>query len=476
MKRSQLVFGIVHLPIDILMILLAFALAYYIRSRSEFIYIWPLADYLKFILYFLPLWIIVFALEGLYNIRNPKRGIGEFYSVVMAVSTGIAMMVIWLFLSRTTFFSRLVIAYSWFLLIVLVFLGRWILRMIQIYLYKNKIGVQKVLIIGDNRMCYDLIKSIQKDKSLGYDLVGIATTSEQRYKLNKNNIKILGNIENIASIYKQNNFDVLILTEPNISLEKINNVIDFAQHKKISFKEVPNLYEVKKSNAIYSTIGGIPIINFRPTPLEGWGSVLKRIFDIIVSICLIVIFSPIFIITAIAIKIDSPGPVLFVYKRIGRYGKPFTYFKFRSMIKDAHKLRYDPKFRSKIQDLRGWNSENPMIKYKDDPRITRVGKFIRKYSIDELPEFFLVFLGRMSMVGPRPHEKEEVSKYKKHHTKVLEIKPGITGMAQVSGRSDLTFDDEVRLDTFYIENWSIWKDIKILFKTPLAVLHKRKTL
>lgn len=475
-KKSQLMFRIVLLPIDILMILLAFSMAYYVRAQSEFIYIWPLVDYLKFILIFLPIWIAIFALEGLYNIRNPKKGVNEFYSVIIAVSTGIAVMVIWLFLSKTTFFSRLVIAYSWFFTILFVLLGRWIVRLIQVILYKNKIGIQKVLIVGNNRICYDLIKTIKKDKSLGYDLLGILSTSSEDYKKNNKNIKILGTSDNISKVYKENKFDVLILTDPHLSSGKINKLIEFTEDKKISFKEVPNLYEVKKSNAIFSTIGGVPIVNFRQTPIEGWGSILKRLFDLIASSILIIITSPIMLITAIAIKLDSPGPVFFVYKRIGRYGKPFTYFKFRSMVKDAHKLRYDPKFREKVSDLRGWNPDNPMIKYKNDPRITRVGSFIRKYSIDELSEFFLVFLGRMSMVGPRPHEKEEVKKYKKHHKKVLEIKPGITGMGQVSGRSDLTFDDEVRLDTYYIENWSIWLDIKLLLKTPLAIIQKRKAL
>jgi len=268
----------------------------------------------------------------------------------------------------------------------------------------------------------------------------------------------------------------LVLADSNLSEAKTSSIFDFCDEKKINFKEIPNLFKVKTSNTIYSTIGGIPIINFRRTPLEGWGSIVKRIFDIFVSLLLIIIFSPIMLITALAIKIDSKGPVFFVYKRIGRDGKEFTYFKFRSMVQNAHELRYDPNFRKKVEDTRGWNSNNPMIKYKNDPRITKVGHFIRKFSIDELAEFFLVLIGSMSMVGPRPHEKEEVEKYKKFHKKVLSIKPGITGMGQTSGRSDLTFNDEVGLDIYYIENWSLWLDIKILFKTPIAIFQKRKAL
>ncbi len=180
---------------------------------------------------------------------------------------------------------------------------------------------------------------------------------------------------------------------------------------------------------------------------------------------------PVLLLIALAVKLDSAGPVFFKYKRIGQYGKPFTYFKFRSMIKDAHQLRYDENFLKQQENLR---NGTPMMKFKNDPRITRVGKLIRRFSLDELPELFLVLIGKMSLVGPRPHEVEEVSRYERHHKKLLTIKPGMTGLAQVSGRSDLDFEQEVKLDTYYIENWSIGTDFQILSKTPLAVFKKRE--
>jgi lipopolysaccharide/colanic/teichoic acid biosynthesis glycosyltransferase len=179
------------------------------------------------------------------------------------------------------------------------------------------------------------------------------------------------------------------------------------------------------------------------------------------------------ILTALLIKLDSFGPVFFSTfrgkptMRVGQGGKLFHYFKFRSMEPETHDQRYHE---LADQDVR---KGTPMVKIKDDPRITRIGKIIRRFSIDELPEFFLVLMGRMSLVGPRPHLPEEVAKYAKHHKKVLTIKPGITGMAQVSGRSDLDFEDEVRLDSYYIENWSILLDLFILFKTPFILVKKR---
>jgi exopolysaccharide biosynthesis polyprenyl glycosylphosphotransferase len=223
-----------------------------------------------------------------------------------------------------------------------------------------------------------------------------------------------------------------------------------------------------------TTLGGVPIFEIQKTKLQGWGHIYKRAFDILMSLFFIIITSPIMIATAIAIKLDSRGPVFFSYERIGRYGKPFRYFKFRSMVKDAHTLRFDPEFVKQVDDQR---KGTPLMKFAEDPRITRVGKSIRKYSIDEFPEFFLVLSGKMSLVGPRPHEPEEVSRYKKHHKRVLDIKPGITGLAQISGRSDLNFEEEVTLDTTYIENWSLWTDIQVVAKTPISILFsKRKSL
>jgi lipopolysaccharide/colanic/teichoic acid biosynthesis glycosyltransferase len=177
----------------------------------------------------------------------------------------------------------------------------------------------------------------------------------------------------------------------------------------------------------------------------------------------------------LAIKLDSRGPIFFSRRddgqpvtRVGEGGVPFKYFKFRSMIPNSDSMRYN-----ELAD-RNIRTDGPMVKIKDDPRVTRVGKIIRRWSIDELPELFLVFIGRMSLVGPRPHLPEEVAKYENYHRKTLTIKPGITGLAQVSGRSDLLFEEEAKLDIYYIENWSMLLDFSILLRTPFAVLKHRE--
>ncbi len=184
------------------------------------------------------------------------------------------------------------------------------------------------------------------------------------------------------------------------------------------------------------------------------------------------------LLTALAIVLESGAPVFFsrkddgqLVKRIGQFGKPFTYFKFRSMKQNTDSLRYDEAMQEK-----NVRKGTPMVKIVDDPRVTKVGQWIRRFSLDELPEFFLVLKGDMSLVGPRPHLPEEVAQYQKHHKRVLHMKPGITGLAQVTGRSDLDFEDEVRLDTYYMEHWALWLDLVIVLKTPFAMIKKRNTL
>jgi lipopolysaccharide/colanic/teichoic acid biosynthesis glycosyltransferase len=237
---------------------------------------------------------------------------------------------------------------------------------------------------------------------------------------------------------------------------------------------VADLLGVKVLRTEVMDIAGLPLAEVKRTTLEGWGAIAKRIVDFVFSGLLIIIFSPVMLLTTIAIKLDSQGPVFFsrlddgsYLYRVGQGGRLFKYFKFRSMIDRADNMRY--------KELANLNlrSDGPLVKIKDDPRVTRVGKFIRRFSIDELSELFLVFIGKMSLVGPRPHLPEEVAKYEQHHRKVLTIKPGITGLAQVSGRSDLAFEEEVKLDIYYIENWSLLLDLSILLKTPLAVLKHR---
>jgi exopolysaccharide biosynthesis polyprenyl glycosylphosphotransferase len=466
MKKSELFLIALLVPIDFLMILLAGTTAYFLRFETFFkdirptTLIWTFKEYLELITIVAFIWIIIFALGRLYSIQDIRKKISdEFFKIFGVVSVGIIFIIIYIFFYQEFFASRFIVLFVWILSIFYIFIGRLLIRLLQKWLYKFGYGIHKIVIIGKGREAEIIAAELYKKPTLGYKIVDRIENFDQNIDLENRLLKIK----------ESSNIDEIIQADPNLSKEINQQIIEFCQEYHFVFKYTADLFNAQTSNIEINTLAGIPIIEIKKTHLDGWWKIIKRIFDIIGSSIFIIIFSLIMIITAIAIKIDSKGPIFFKYKRVGQKRKPFVYFKFRSMIDGAHNLRYTKEWLEK--NIR---NDGPMIKFKNDPRITKVGKFIRKFSIDELAEFFLVFIGKMSLVGPRPHEIEEVKKYKKYHNKLFNIKPGITGMAQVSGRSDLNFEEEARLDVYYIENWSLLLDLKILLKTPLAIFKKRE--
>ena len=252
--------------------------------------------------------------------------------------------------------------------------------------------------------------------------------------------------------------------------------MNWASLNNIVFHFSSDYLQLPKAGVDIVSVAGIPIMEFKKTTIDGWGRIIKRAFDIIASSVLILLLAIPMLVVAILIKISSAGPVFFSklddsrpVKRVGQYSKPFHYFKFRSMYKEVDSQRYSEELQE--QNMR---KGSPLVKIKNDPRITPIGQWLRRFSLDELPELFLVIIGKMSLVGPRPHLPEEVAKYENHHKMVLTIKPGITGLSQISGRSDLTFEEEVKNDMYYIQNWSLILDIQIILKTIPAVLRRRE--
>ena len=457
-------------PLDYAMIVLAGVTAYYIRFAGFFqnfrpaIFDLQFVGYLKIVMVIALLWLFIFALAGLYNIKGAWKIISEFYRVVLACSTGLMLIVIIIFLRRELFDSRFIVLAAWILAIVYISISRALIRWLQRYLFKYNIGVHRVVFVGNTRTTDNLIQEFSQSKSSGYEVV-------KRYR----DFSIESS-QQLAELIGLKQIDEVIQSDPNLTKAETLRLFDFADEHHLAFKFAADLLGTKVLKTEVAQLAGVPIVEVKRTPLDGWGRIVKRLFDIVVSLLIIIVLSPVYILTAIIIKIDSRGPVFFSRRdddsklnRIGQGGKPFHYFKFRSMKPKSDNLRY-----TELAD-KDMRKGDPVVKIKDDPRITRFGRFIRRLSIDELPEMFLVVKGDMSLVGPRPHLPEEVAKYEHHHKKVLTIKPGITGMAQISGRSDLSFEEEVKLDTYYIENWSLLIDMAILLRTPLAIIRSRKT-
>ncbi len=470
MKRSELFFSFLLVPLDFIMIVLAGVSAYYIRF-SEFtreirpvIFNLPFHSYFKIVLFIALLWILIFALAGLYNIKSARKLAKEIIRVILACSTGLVLIVILIFFRRELFDSRFIVLAGWLLAIVYVGISRSLVRAVQRDLFKSGVGVHKIVLVGSSKTTDSLMKAFSTNSYSGFEVVK---------RLRDFNIETAQELEEFV---RSREVDEIIQADPNLSKSEILRMYDFADEHHITFKYAADLLGTKVLKTEVVEIAGIPIVEVKKTPLDGWGKIAKRIFDIVVSAATIAILSPIYLLAALLIKLDSQGPVFFSKRddgnpvfRVGQNGKLFKYMKFRSMVPGTDSMRYNELAENNLR------AGTPMVKIKDDPRITRFGKFIRRWSIDELPEFFLVLKGDMSLVGPRPHLPEEVARYESRHKKVLTLKPGITGMAQVSGRSDLNFEDEVKLDTYYIENWSLLLDLIILLRTPLAVLRERET-
>ncbi|MSR85623.1 sugar transferase [Candidatus Uhrbacteria bacterium] len=466
MRRIDLSFTALKLPFDFLALMGAAVTAYALRFSKFFTDIRPIltdvpfSQYFTSIALFVIIWLVLFGIAGLYSIY-PRRLWSELGRIILASTAGIMVIIASVFFQRQITTSRFIVLAVWGLAIFYVWIGRLILRLLRNLLLRASIGHQRIIIIGHNKAAENLANLYQVRKSLGYTVVKIFK------QWNKTTLK------DLESFIKRHQIDGILLADTDMSKEQALGIIAFADQAHLTFRYLADLFAASFTRIEVSTSGGIPIIEVKRTPLDGWGRIAKRLFDLTISGILLVIFSPVMLLTAIAIHLETKGGTFFSrlpdgskLLRIGEGGKSFHYFKFRSMLKDKHWERYKELSRLDIR-------KGPLIKIKDDPRITRVGRFIRKWSLDELPELVLVFAGRMSLVGPRPHEPEEVAKYKPHHRRVLAIKPGITGMAQISGRSDLDFEEEVRLDTWYIENWSLWLDLMILLRTPFAVVTHR---
>ncbi len=472
MKKAELVFTAILIPLDIIMLFLAGMVAYYLRfspgvsEARPVSFDLPFANYISLVALTIPLFVFSFAVTGLYSTKISRPLWEEFLKIIVAVSASVMVITFFTFLRREIFSSRFIFIFAWIFAIVFIMFGRVIIKYIQRRLVgKYNYGVQRVLIIGVNKITKIISREIINRPGMGYRII------------DKIDDFSLAELERLN---KKTDFDEIIFCNPKMPYEKTLELLEFCIENRKDLKFVPAIFENRTANIEMQNIAGVPVIEFKKTPLDGWGKIIKRVFDIVVSFFCLLIFFPLMLIIALAIKLDSRGPVIYKNERVGARGV-FETLKFRSMraeycigrqfANNDDSLAYQEKLIRQKSVRKG-----PVYKIKDDPRVTRVGRFIRAASLDELPQFINVLKGEMSLVGPRPHQSIEVAKYSRHHKKVLTIKPGITGMAQISGRSDLDFDEEVRLDYYYIENWSIFLDLKILLKTPLAILAKRKAI
>ncbi len=458
-KKADLFFNVIRLPVDFGMLMLAGLTAYLLRTQIlvgirpvYFQLNLPLISYLSLVAVVALVFVGIYAISGLYSMKIRIGKAEELLKVIVASSAGVMLVIVFIFLRQELFNSRFLVVGAWIFAIVFVIIGRLLIRYFQyLAVTRYDFGVQRVVIIGSDAVAEGLKEQLVQNRNTGYRVIAHWPTPQ---------LSMLPELGNTV--------DEVLLVTPHYADETIVDLVDFCHEHHIVFKFVPNLYQTLTKHLDVDTIGSIPIIELKRTRLDGWGRVFKRMVDVLSASFGLIIFSPVFLVVAILIKAETKGPVLIRQERVSG-NKRFMLYKFRSMIS----VDPDGSADSLKDGLAGLNERGagPLFKIKSDPRVTKVGRFIRRTRIDELPQFWNVLKGNISLVGPRPHLPSEVSHYEKHHKKVLAIKAGATGLAQVSGSSDLPFDEEVTLDSFYIENWSMSMDFKIIFRTIFKMLH-----
>lgn len=468
----------VWMAVDIITVALLAVLAIYLRRNTTFFQ--PdhptalAASQTSLLLYlggFALILILISKANGLYG---PIQSLGGFHEMRLTVqSSSIASLILAgaLYFSYANTISRAVVVATMVSSTALLCVRRAMWRAYVYRKYEKDIGTRNVLIVGTGPSGLAVRNHLRRIRRLGYSFKGFIwteqdatrsqTTPRGRHAQQLSDSEILGSVDQLADTIRKHFVDEIFITGM-CSRNTVTDLVARASELGIDVRVVPDLYEGLALSAPIEYVGQFPTIplHYRHIPLASL--IAKRMIDIVIAACALVLAAPIMLIIAVAICIDSPGPILYCAERIGRKGQKFCCWKFRTMVTDAEALQ---------EKLLHMNERDGILfKVKHDPRITRVGRFLRKYSLDELPQLLNVLLGTMSIVGPRPPIAREVNQYKLAHLRRLDVSPGITGLWQVQARQDPSFDQYISLDTFYVDNWSLWLDFKIMIRTFAVVV------
>lgn len=470
-NNASFLYGLALIVGDFLALLSAFVAAYIIRVRIDDR---PLIEFVSarnFFVAFLILsvfWIGIFALLGLYNNSIYEKRFKEFGRLLLGALIGLSFVLSFAYFSKQTIFpARLVPVYGFVFAFILLIVFRNIIRFVRGRLFKYGIGINNLLIVGNTPVVNELLE-LFKDKSSGYHIVGIAGHPG---KLNK--IRTFKNFESATRHLDANKVHSILQTELYTDPTENNKILEYAQLNHISYRFIPGNTELFVGNIDVELFrSSIPVIAVNQTALTGWGQVVKRLFDLIVTIPVVIILSPLYILFAVLIFLSDFGSPIYVQERVTRFNKVFKIYKFRSMKKKFSGPTPEEAFTKmgKPELIKQYRENGDQI--PNDPRLSFMGKFMRPLSLDELPQLINIIKGDISLVGPRALIPQEINLAEsKHH--IVSVKSGLTGLAQVSGRKDISFEERRKLDLYYVQNWSFWMDITILLKTFKAVITGR---
>jgi exopolysaccharide biosynthesis polyprenyl glycosylphosphotransferase len=422
----------------------------------------PLLKYWLAFVFAIPYWCLALYSNGMYQSMRTRSYLEILWAVVKSAVVTFLLLGTFIFLFKLTFMSRLFFLLFMGFSFIFIWLEKTAIFMSSHYVRRQGLNTRRLLIVGTGKRAIEFVKKVDKHPEWGFEVLGAIDDEPGRGVHQVGRLTVIGSLEEIPKIFHRDAVDEVVFLVPRSRLNALQGAIDDCETEGIVVTVAVDLFDTKLARSSVTELDGLPLLHFRTTHAKEWELLIKRLFDFAASSVGILILSPLLLIMAILIKTTSKGPVFFKQNRLGLAGRHFTLYKFRTMRKGAHDVLSD------VTDLQSMTT--PEFREKKTKWITPVGRFMRKFSIDELPQLFNVFIGHMSIVGPRPTVPDEVERYKDWQRRRFSMKPGITCLWQVNGRNNIAFEDWMKLDLEYLDSWSLWLDAKILMKTVPVVL------
>jgi exopolysaccharide biosynthesis polyprenyl glycosylphosphotransferase len=472
---------------DALAAAVSFMLAFYMRERAAVFstaggLAWSesFAPYGALLVFVVFIRLASFRYSDLYRVRGEFSFFDDGVRIFKATAIGSLLIVAVAFLYRGGFtfrafsYARGVFVADFFFVLLIVGALRFLMRAVQSFVRSRQINLIPTLVVGRGPEASLFIREMRERPSLGYRVIGVVDTRNVDGQLTYEDVPVIGTLESLPEVIRDSGANEVIIADADVNADTLFEVmIRCGRRRGVEFRIAPSLFNCLPRKTEIDQIGVLPMIRLFREPLSNAARILKRTFDLLVSALGIVLLLPLWLLIALLIKLDSKGPVFYTQERVGMDGRLFLLYKFRTMKAGAdpqlHR-EYQKAFIEGRAEANLGNDSKPTYKLLTDPRITRIGKFLRRTSLDEVPQLFNVLSGDMSVVGPRPPIPYEVEAYELWHRKRLDMKPGVTGLWQVSGRNRLPFEEMVRLDLFYIENWSLLLDLKIILRTGFVMI------
>ena len=469
--RKRLLLKPILAVVDFIILTGAFLLAYWLRFQLEFLPEVPIPSFDLYFRFSFLVGVLGFAMlysSGMYRLHHLSFGIEDFFGVFRAVTFSALIVMAMNFVFRgyiTTYdvetYSRLVIFISWLLGLISLSLWRISTSLVFKHYRKRGKGLKNVIIIGTDETARSFCRAIQRNVDFEYRPLGFLSNGIVQTAKEVEGLQVMGKVDDLSTIFQREVVNEVVLTCMDMDTEQVAHTIKACERADVQFSMIPGFFEILTREMSVQEVADIPIFQLEERIFQRWGRLVKRGVDIAVALVVLVGLAPVWILVALGISLESRGGAIFKHTRVGKGEKVFSMWKFRSMYADAEARR------GEIEEQ--YASTDVLLRAPEDARVTRLGRLLRRFSIDEIPQLYNVLKGEMSVVGPRPHMPAEVAHYKDWQRRKFDVLPGLTGLTQVRGRKDLSLEEMVRLDIYYIENWSPILDLQILLKTIPAV-------